>query len=251
MNIAVSGKGGSGKTTVACLLAAALKRKYSRVFIIDMDSDPHIHLSLGMSKSEVRPLLTLSDFIEEKTGARGVPGEFFVLNPDVSDLEKYAVQPEPGIFLLTVGTIGEAGAGCFCPRTAVARAILNHYFRKETDPVIVDLEAGLEWIGRGVADVLDSLFIVYEPGLKSVITARRIAGLAREAGIRRITRVLNRKRPGESFSSEINPDLVIPEMECIRQADMSGATIIPCFDSQLLDRVQELLFSSQDRSASR
>lgn len=244
MNIAVSGKGGAGKTTVACLLAAALRRKHKRVFIIDMDSDPHVHLSLGLSSEAVQPLLSRSDLIREKTGASGIPGEFFVLNPDVSDLLKYAVEPEPGIFLLTAGTVGSASEGCFCPQTAVARAILNHYFRRETDPVIVDLEAGLEWLGRGVADVLDVLFIVYEPGLKSIVTAERIARLAEETGIQLVVFVLNRSREGESDPGSISPQLVIPELDCIRKADLNGTSILDCFSEELIARVQELLPSN-------
>lgn len=196
LRIAVAGKGGAGKTTVAALLAGVLAREGRSVLLVDLDSDPNLAAALGVPAGQAVPLVHRTDLVTERTGSTGEPGGMFVLNPRVSDIaEKYALKISDRVSLLPVGTIERAGEGCFCPQTAFVRALVKRLILDEDESVVLDLEAGLESFGRSVVEGLDLLLVVVEPGMRSVDTARRIFGMAPGLGIRSVRIVANKVRP--------------------------------------------------------
>lgn len=196
MKIAITGKGGVGKTTLAAGLATLFSRQGKKVFAIDADPDANLALSLGFpSPSQIKPLIEMKQLIEERTGAK--PGRltpYFKLNPKVDDIpEKYSVYHK-GITLMVMGTVKGGGLGCACPENAFLKALLAHLILDRKEVVILDMEAGIEHLGRGTAKGVDKMIIVVEPGSRSIETAFRIKHLAEEIGIKNITVVGNKIR---------------------------------------------------------
>jgi CO dehydrogenase maturation factor len=222
--IAVSGKGGVGKTTVAGILARLLGREGKSVLVIDADPDSNMASAIGVSKETregIVPLSRMFDMIEERTGAR--PGEsyggMFSLSPKVDDLvDKYGVEGKDGVMLLVLGTITSGGGGCFCPENSLLRALMRHVLFDKEQFVIMDMEAGIEHLGRGTAKNVDALVVVVEPGLRSLETASRIKSLAEDIGLSKIVAVLNK------VSSQDEEDLIAKELENI---GISKAEAIP------------------------
>ncbi|UCG71074.1 MAG: AAA family ATPase [Thermoplasmata archaeon] len=197
MKIAVSGKGGVGKTTVAGILARLFGREGKNVLVIDADPDSNMASAIGVpaeKRKGIVPLSQMFDLIEERTGAR--PGQsyggMFKLNPKVDDLvERFGIEGKDHVKLLVLGTISAGGGGCFCPENALLKALIKHLLLKE-EILIMDMEAGIEHLGRGTAKNVDVLIIVVEPGLRSVETAARIKALAKDIEIKKIVAVLNK-----------------------------------------------------------
>lgn len=198
MKIAISGKGGVGKTTVAGILARLLGREGKKILVIDADPDSNLASAIGIPKEkrmDIIPLSQMFDLIEERTGAR--PGQsfggIFKLNPKVDDLvDRFGIQGKDGVKLLVLGTISSGGSGCFCPENSLLRALMKHVLFEKEQFVITDMEAGIEHLGRGTAKNVDVLVIVVEPGLRSVETAARIKSLAKDIEIKNIVAVLNK-----------------------------------------------------------
>jgi len=191
MKIAVSGKGGTGKTTLAALLAAELKRRDYSVTVIDADPNPTLAAALGFPPVPVTPLLEMSDEIEERIGS---PGGFIRLNPRVDDLVSRVAVAHDGIHLIVAGGITHGGAGCACPQSVLLRRLLEHVVMELDEAVIIDLEAGLEHLGRRSAHEVDAMLVVVDPSRASIETARRIRRLAGEIGVHRVLAVGNRVR---------------------------------------------------------
>jgi len=191
MKIAVSGKGGTGKTTLAALLAAELKRRDYSVTVIDADPNPTVAAALGFPSLPVTPLLEMSDEIEERIGS---PGGFIRLNPRVDDLVSRVAVAHDGIHLIVAGGITHGGAGCACPQSVLLRRLLEHVVMELDEAVIIDLEAGLEHLGRRSAHEVDMMLVVVDPSRASIETARRIRRLAGEIGVDRVLAVGNRVR---------------------------------------------------------
>jgi CO dehydrogenase maturation factor len=191
MKIAVSGKGGTGKTTLAALLAAELKRRDYSVTVIDADPNPTLAAALGFPPLPVTPLLEMSDEIEERIGS---PGGFIRLNPRVDDLVSRVAVAHDGIHLIVAGGITHGGAGCACPQSVLLRRLLEHVVMELDEAVIIDLEAGLEHLGRRSAHEVDAMLVVVDPSRASIETARRIRRLAGEIGVDRVLAVGNRVR---------------------------------------------------------
>jgi CO dehydrogenase maturation factor len=236
LKIAVSGKGGVGKTTVAGILAMLLGREGKKVLVIDADPDSNLASAIGVPRGKREGLVPLSqmfDLIEERTGAR--PGQsyggMFKLNPKVDDLvDKYGIEGKDGVKLLVLGTISSGGSGCFCPENSLLRALMRHVMFEKGQVVIMDMEAGIEHLGRGTAKNVDVLIIVVEPGLRSVETAGRIKSLAKDIEIKKIVAVLNKvnnKKEEELIRKELKKmDIplagVIPYNKGVIVADMEG-----------------------------
>jgi CO dehydrogenase maturation factor len=196
--IAVTGKGGVGKTSFASLLAYILTERGQTVYAIDADPNATLAHALGLPpelSAQITPIVEMDDLIEERTGARpGEYGRMFKLNPRVDDIpERFSVNHR-GIHLLQMGTVRGAGAGCVCPENAVLRMLVTHLLLREKETVILDMVAGLEHLGRGTARAVDAMFAIVEPGTRSIDTAHRIAALAADLGVESLWVVANKVR---------------------------------------------------------
>ncbi len=189
MKLAITGKGGVGKTTLASLLAYVYASEGNKVIAIDANPDANLATALGISTEEsqrITPIAELKDLIEERTGAKsGSFGTFFKLNPKVDDIpERFSIQKD-GIKLLVMGTVKRGGSGCLCPEGALLKSLVSHLILSRSEIVIMDMDAGVENLGRGTAKGVDAFIIVVEPGQRSFQTARAIRDLAKDLGVKR------------------------------------------------------------------
>jgi len=189
MKLAITGKGGVGKSTMASLLAWIYATEGNNVIAIDADPDGNLAAALGISIDEARnitPIAQLKELIQERTGVQaGSMGSFFKLNPKVDDIpERFSIQKD-GIKLLVMGTVKSGGSGCLCPESALLKSLLSHLVLSRSDVVIMDMDAGVENLGRGTARAVDAFIIVVEPGQRSFQTARAVRDLGKDLGIER------------------------------------------------------------------
>lgn len=197
MKIAVTGKGGVGKTTLSAGLAALFARDGARVIAVDADPDSNLAATLGFPDPEgIRPIAAMQELIAERTGAQpGVAGTYFSLNPRVDDIPESYCPLHEGVRLLVMGGANrEGGSGCLCPESAFLRALMSHLLFGRNDVVIMDMEAGVEHLTRGTARAVDALVVVVEPGGRSLETAGRIRRLAADLGIGRVWVAANKVR---------------------------------------------------------
>ena len=196
MKLAITGKGGVGKTTLASTLARLYADEGRPVLAADVDPDANLGLALGMSQEEVDSIVPISKMrtlVEERTGANEA-NKFFKLNPFVSDIpEKYAHEVN-GVKLLVMGTVDVGGSGCVCPEHVMLKALLSALTYRKDDVVIMDMEAGLEHLGRGTAANMDQFLVVVEPGARSVQTYGNVKRLAADLGVKRVRVVANKVR---------------------------------------------------------
>ena len=193
MKIAISGKGGVGKTTLSALLAGTWAMKGRCVIALDADPDANLASALGVpAAEEVQPLSEMEDLIAERTGAKDNYGGYFKLNPKVDDIPETYAKHIGTIRLLTLGGIKHGGSGCICPASALVRALMTHIVLGRDDVVIMDMEAGLEHLGRATAQGTDALIVVVNESPWSVRTALRVRKLAGDIGMTRVLAVLNR-----------------------------------------------------------
>jgi CO dehydrogenase maturation factor len=234
MKIAVSGKGGVGKTLIAGVLAEFFANKGFTVLAIDADPSPNLALTLGVPVEEASKIVPISEntaLIESKTQT-GVPG-VYNLSFTVEDIiEQFTVKTPYNVSLLVMGTVRNAGGGCMCPANTVIRALLHHLLVKRKEAVVTDMEAGVEHMGRGTAEHVDTMLIVTDSSLKSMETAKKLYALTKDLGIKRAFIVGNKVAKSdegkliEDFTSKNDMSLLglIPYDEQILKADMSGET---------------------------
>jgi len=194
MKIAISGKGGVGKTLLASLLAKEFAESGYSVIAIDADPDANLASMLGFPDADrVIPISEMKGLIEERTETKpGKAGLYFKLNPKVDDIpEKYSIRHD-GISLLVMGSVKNGGTGCYCPENAMLAALLAHLLIARDEVVILDMAAGIEHLGRGTAKAVDKLIVVVEPGRGSIETAYRIEKLASDIGLKNIVLVGNK-----------------------------------------------------------
>jgi len=196
--LAITGKGGVGKTTLAALLSHLYAAAGKIVLAIDADPDANLASALGVPEEQVNsitPIAEMQDLIMERTGAQsGTFGGMFKLNPRVDDIpDRFSIEHR-GIKLLTLGTIQSGGSGCICPESALLRALMTHLLVGRSEVVILDMEAGLEHLGRGTASAVDAFIVVVEPGQRSIQTAAAIRKLASDIGVHRVYVVGNKVR---------------------------------------------------------
>jgi CO dehydrogenase maturation factor len=233
--IAVTGKGGVGKTTLAALLAYIYANVGNPVIAIDADPAASLAYALGMPNelaAQVTPVAEMEDLIYERTGAKpGTTGGIFKLNPRVDDIPDRFSVTHRGIKLLQLGTISTGGSGCICPESAMLKTLVTHTVLYRNEVMILDMEAGVEHLGRATAGAVDAFLIVVEPGRRSLGTAQTIQSLAADIGITRCYVVGNKVR------DQADRDYIkegLPELEVIGflsanpravEADMRGEAI--------------------------
>jgi CO dehydrogenase maturation factor len=208
MKLAITGKGGVGKTTVAALLAYVFAQRGNGVLAIDADPATGLAAACGVPPeiaAGIVPVAEMEDLIYERTGARkGETGGFFKLNPRVDDIPDSFAVSRDGIRILTMGTVKSGGSGCMCPESALLRSLVTHLLLQTNEVLILDMEAGVEHLGRGTAGSVDAFIVVVEPGRRSIQTARAIELLAHDLGIERILVVGNKlmSEDDEAFLTE-------------------------------------------------
>lgn len=215
MKLAITGKGGVGKTTLAALLAHAFTERGQKVLAIDADPATGLAAACGVPPEQaeaITPIADMEDLIYERTGAKkGEIGGFFKLNPKVDDIpERFSVYQD-GIQILTMGTVKSGGTGCLCPESALLRSLVTYLLLRRDEILILDMEAGVEHLGRGTAGAVDAFIVVAEPGRRSLQTARAIRSLARDLGIDRVFAVGNKvvTEADEGFIAGQLPDFEV------------------------------------------
>ena len=196
MKVAITGKGGVGKTTFASTLARLYADEGRTVLAADVDPDANLGLALGLSQEEVDrivPISRMRSLVEERTGANAA-NKFFKLNPYVADIPDTFSRDINGVKLLVMGTVDLGGSGCVCPEHVMLKAVLSNLTYRKNDVVIMDMEAGLEHLGRGTAANMDQFIVVIEPGARSVQTYRNVKRLANDLGIQKVRVVANKIR---------------------------------------------------------
>lgn len=200
MKIAISGKGGTGKTTISALVAQEWVSNGKRVLAIDADPVPSLAEALGFPHTEQIVSLNRSELVKERTGAKpGTIGQMFILNPRVDDIPNKIAYEHNGIKLIVMGGIKKGGDGCVCPESALIKTLVRHVIQDRNEEIIMDMEAGIEHLGRGTAEGVDCLLTVVDPSLRSIQTARRIKALAGEIGIKNIRAVGNKINSAEDI----------------------------------------------------
>ncbi|HNX17872.1 MAG TPA: ArsA-related P-loop ATPase [Methanoregula sp.] len=251
MKIAVAGKGGVGKTLVAGGIAFLLARAGYTTIAIDADSAPNLGFLLGLTPQAAGAIVPVSkneELIAAKTGS-GYPG-VYTLNFTVDDVvRKYAVPTPSGVNLLVMGTVVSMGAGCTCPANSVIRALLRHLIIYRNEVVVLDMEAGLEHLGRGTAENVDIMLVVSDANLQSLSVAKKIARMAQDAGIPRVAVVGNRVMDAgqeqviRKFAHENNLWIIgmLPFDPAVTRAGIVGDPIMSLEGSEALRNLNEII----------
>lgn len=247
MKLAITGKGGVGKTTLTGLLAQAYADMGRQVLAVDADPSPCLAGALGFPpdlRAQLKPIAEMDELIEERTGAKpGTVGGFFTLNPRVDDIpERFSVLHR-GVRLLEMGSVELGGSGCICPEAAMLKTLFTHLLFRKDDILLLDMYAGVEHLGRATVDFVDAMLVVVEPTRRSLGTAAQIKKLANDIGLMRLYLVGNKVRNEEEakFLETESPDMPLlgfmPADLKVQEADRLN---IPVYD-----HVPELKITTQ------
>lgn len=246
MKIAVSGKGGVGKTSVAAGLVIFFEKQGKRVIAIDADPDANLAATLGFSVSQrPAPISELKKIILERTGE---VGSFFKLNPKVDDIPDKFSARRGDIRLIEMGTVKKGGSGCVCPESAFLKALLSHIFLNRDEIVVVDMEAGIEHLGRGTAQSVEKFLIVVEPNNTSLDTAKKIKSLAEGLGIKDISVIGNKIRSGKDkdFIDKNLKDIKVQGYISLDEALLNSRGILP-EDSEFIKNLTSMRFMERTK----
>jgi CO dehydrogenase maturation factor len=256
MKIAITGKGGVGKTTLTGLLAYTFAERGFQVLAIDADPSPCLGAALGFPpemKEHLTPIAEMEALIYERTGAQpGTYGGYFKLNPRVDDLPDRFSALHRGIRLLELGAVEMGGAGCICPESAILRALVTHILLRRDEVVLLDMYAGVEHLGRATADSVEAMVIVVEPTARSLATAEQIKELAEDLKLPNLFLVGNRVigEADEAFVRSNSPGLPVvgflPEDARVRQADRQGQAVYD-LAPELAQKAAEIIDTVQGR----
>ena len=233
MKIAVSGKGGVGKTTLVASLAKVFHDDGQQVIAIDADPDANLASALGFpNASDVVPVREMKKLINERTGSTPETyGKFFKLNPTVSDLPEKLAMEHNGIKLITLGAVTKGGGGCACPENVFLKTLLTHLILQREEVILADMEAGIEHLGRATVQAVDALIVVLEPGMRSIQTLYQVEKLSKDIGMKTIFAVLNKvanERQREIITKELKG---IPFLGClsfndgVAESDLMGESV--------------------------
>lgn len=235
MKLAISGKGGVGKTTLTALLAQAYAELGRDVLAVDADPSPCLAGALGFPpdlRAKLHPIAEMDELIEERTGAKpGTTGGFFTLNPRVDDLPERFSVVHRGVRLLEMGSVDVGGSGCICPESAMLKTLFTHLMFRKDDILILDMYAGVEHLGRATVDFVDAMLIVVEPTRRSLGTAAQIKKLALDIGLKRLWLVGNKVQDDAeiAFLEAETPGLpllgVMLTDPLVQQADRLGVAV--------------------------
>ena len=250
MKLAVSGKGGVGKTTFASLLIRNFNEMGKRVLAIDADPDANLAAGIGIENAEkIVPIAEMKELVFERTGAQpGTIGGFFKLNPKVDDLPEALSVNFENIKLMRLGGVPKGGSGCICPESTLLRALVMHIVLARDEVVVMDMEAGIEHLGRATAKAVDKLIVVVEPGRRSIDTAGHIRKLAAEIGLNAIAVVGNKIRgpKDREFLENHLPDFeflgFLPYDDTLIEADLNGVSPFDV-DSPSKEQVKSMISS--------
>ena len=247
MKIAISGKGGVGKTLLTAILSKIFTESGYSVLAIDADPDANLAATLGFPHPEkIVPISEMKDLIAERTGAQPGKSEvYFKLNPEVDDIpEKYWVEHD-GIRLMLMGRTKQGGSGCYCPENVLLKALINHLLLARDEAIIMDMVAGIEHLGRATASAVDKLIVVVEPGRRSLETANTINKLAQDIGLRNIAVVGNKVRgePDREFLISSLPGYeflgFIPYDPAVVDADLANVPVVDA-SKQIVNAVRNI-----------
>lgn len=261
MKLAISGKGGVGKTTLTALLAQAYADSGRKVLAVDADPSPCLSGALAFPaelSAGLQPIAEMDDLIEERTGARpGSSAPFFSLNPRVDDIPERFSALNRGVRLLEMGAVTTGGSGCICPEAAMLKTLFTHLLFRKDDVLILDMYAGVEHLGRATVDFVDAMLVVVEPTRRSLGTAAQIKKLANDIGLTRLWLVGNKVR-GENeveFLKAEFPDLpllgVLPVDPAVQEADRLGLAVydhVPALRRSAQEMARALDSMLEDRS---
>ncbi len=261
--IAVGGKGGVGKTTVCAILSQLFAEGGYDVLAIDADPDVNLASAFGIAPEQSpEPLIKMKELIAERTGTgKDTLGAYFKLNPKVSDVPEEYWYETNGLKLLVLGAITQAGAGCACPEGAFLKALLTHTMLQRKEVVMVDLAAGVEFMGRASVQGIDALVLVVEPGARSIETANKMAQMARKLGIGLVGAIVNKiAEPGQGdlIESQLKDAVLLGTLKysrSLQEADLKRTAVFAADAevTQVLRRVEgrlaELIAKSNNRQS--
>jgi CO dehydrogenase maturation factor len=235
MKIAITGKGGVGKTTLSALLAQVYADAGRQVLAVDADPSPCLAGALGFPaglRAELRPIAEMDALIEERTGARpGTVGGFFTINPRVDDIPERFSVVHRDVRLLEMGAVETGGSGCICPESAMLKTLFTHLLFRGDQVLILDMYAGVEHLGRATVDFVDAMLVVAEPTRRSLGTAAQIKALAQHIGLNRLWLVGNKVRDETeaAFLAQETPGLpllgLLPADLAVQEADRLGVAV--------------------------
>lgn len=257
MKIAISGKGGVGKSTLAAALSLLLARRGDRVLAVDADPDANLAASIGVPsevESTIVPISEQRTLVEERTGAKVKQyGQMFKINPKVDDIAGEYALKHNGVDLIVLGAVEQGGGGCACPESVLIRALVTDMVLFKNESLIMDMEAGVEHLGRATARGVDYMIVVLEPGQRSVSCANRVFRMVAEIGMENILLVGNKIRSDkeEQFLRDALPGRtflgMIPWHEAFRETDRLGRSVLESLPKELEDVFVDILQKLEER----
>jgi len=262
MKFAITGKGGTGKSTIAGILAHYFKRDGYKVLAVDSDPDSNLASTLGVSLDQASSIIPISEQIElikERTGASPQKfGQLFKINPVVSDIPDKFCMNFNGIKILVMGGVRKGGSGCACPENVLLRSLLSEIILNRDEVVIVDMEAGVEHLGRATAQYIDTMLIIVEPGSRSIQTAKTIMELSADIGIDSfgiIGNKIHEENQRDWVVKQFPSSLIlgtIPYHETIQNSDLYEKPLIDLIDDTLqteFEKIYKALLSNHMKEA--